>query len=228
MIAQIKNIQKNALFSDAFAMNNFFTSINDCLKTKWDNVVNYSNDEVGAFICSMLTSEQKHGTTISKLGSPVTSNAWASYQNFACQDRNKDVISKTIIRHHLTNTPYHREGTKVKINEEYSLIANQNFAKIRQSKGSDMDAKIIGISLVESYSNKRLNLETLINTVELIEESESFKTVLLLSGKPEEKQIINELNKHFENSLISINTDSNALSAVLANLDLFISMNNID
>jgi len=59
-----------------------------------------------------------------------------------------------------------------------------------------------------------------------MEDSGDFKPVLLLSGKNYQRQIANDLNKRFNNKLISINVDTIAVPSVIANLDAIISTSN--
>ena len=53
-----------------------------------------------------------------------------------------------------------------------------------------------------------------------------YSVVLLTSGKSYQREIVNNLNKSFDNKLISINVDTLAISAVVANLDMLVSCAN--
>lgn len=222
----ITNTKENHLFSNAFAINSLFESISDCISNHWDKVINFSNDAVGSYLCSMIEAKEIHGTTISELGSPLTSNQWATYLNFVNSQRDKHVIHSNQVRHHIINKPYYADGNKIKVNEEYSTVAAQNFAKIRRSKAETANSNIIGISLQKASNGEEIDFHSLCEIIDTLEASSNFKPVLLLSGSQEEKQIANELNYKFDNSLISINTDLSAFPSVVMNVDALITAKN--
>lgn len=224
--SMISNTVDNQLFSDAFAINSLFESINDCLSTEWDKVINFSNDAVCSYLTSMFEAKEILGTTISNIGSPLTSNSWATYLNFVNSQSNLHLIDNNQVRHHMANMPYYKEGTKVKVNEEYSTVAAQNFAKIRKSKPESSNANIIGISLSPASTGEEIDFHSLYEIIDTLESSRTFKTVLLHSGSDLEVEMANELNYKFDNNLISINTDLVAYPSVVMNVDALISTRN--
>ena len=222
----IANAKENHLFSDSFAINSLFETIDECSAESWDKLINFSNDAVSSYLCSMFDAKEKIGTTISKLGSPLTSNKWATYLNFVNSQRSNHVIHNNQVRHHMAGVPYYTEGNKIKINEEYSSVAAQNFAKIRRSKAETANANIIGISLAKATNGEEIDFHSLCEMIDILESSANFKPVLLISGKTHEKEIANELNYKFDNSLISINTDDSAFASVVMNVDALITAKN--
>lgn len=222
----ITSTKENKLFSDAFAINCLFDSIKECAEYEWDKVINFSNDNVSSYLVSMIDTKETLGTTISNIGSPLTSNNWATYLNFVNSQKSVHVISNNQVRHHIANMPYYKEGNKIKINEEYSTIANQNFAKIRKSKPTAVNANIIGISLAPSSTGQEIDFHSLCEIIDTLESSERFKPVLIITGSQQEKDIANELNYKFDNALVSINTDLTAYPSVIMNIDALISARN--
>lgn len=222
----IQNINEGALYSDSFGLNSMYEAIEKCIETQWDKVINFSNDDASSYLCSMFQANHKVGTTISSLGSPVTSNQWSNYFNFVTPNMDFDTISKNTIRHNMLGIPFYKEGVKVKVNEEYSTVAAQNFSKIRQTKEATNNANIVAISLAPSYQNKFIDMDSLIETIETLESSDNYRAVLILSGTKREKEIANELNHKFDNALISISAELLATSSVLQNVDFLITTNN--
>lgn len=222
----ITNSLNNKLFSDAFAINSLFDSIKECSGIEWDQVINFSNDSVSSYLVSMIESNETLGTTISNIGSPLTSNNWATYLNFVNSQKDFHLIDNNQVRHHVANIPYHKEGTKIKVNEEYSAVASQNFSKIRKSKKTTTNANIVGISLAPSSVGQEIDFHSLYEIIDTLESSDTYKPVLLISGAQHEKQIANELNIKFDNSLISINTDYLAYPSVVMNIDALITARN--
>jgi ADP-heptose:LPS heptosyltransferase len=88
----IQAIEESSLYSDAFALNSFFSSIDPCYSINWDKVINFSNDTVSSYLCSMMNADEKIGTSISQLGSAETSNVWSNYLNFVAPNIEEDII----------------------------------------------------------------------------------------------------------------------------------------
>lgn len=222
----ITSTLESPLFSDAYALNALTNALDECLETQWDDVINYSNDTIGTYIVSALEANRLTGTTISKFGSPLTSNQWATYLNFVNPNRENHLISNNTVRHYMMNMPYHQEGNKIKINEEYSAIATQNMTKIRKTKETTSNADIIAISLETGMDGQIIDFHSLCEMIDTLESSDRYRAVLLLTGKPSEKQLVNDLNYKFDNNLISISTDYSALPSVLMNVDALVSVRN--
>lgn len=214
------------LFSDAYAINALTDSLQGCLDKTWDEVINYSNDRIGSYLVSALAAQRKTGTVISNFGGPTTSNQWATYLNFVNPNRAGHLISNNTARHYMLNMPCHKEGKKIKINEDYSSIAAQNIAKIRKSKQTTGNADIVAISLEAGANNDSIDFHSLCEIIDTLESSERYRAVLLLSGKETEKSLVNDLNYKFDNKLISINCDYTTLPSVIMNVDALVSVPN--
>lgn len=222
---KISDIFESPLYSDAFAINTFFSGIEKITDTKWDKVINYCNDDISSFLVKGIEAEQIDGAYIQENGLPHCSNTWSVYQNYVAASHDRLVIDKTTIRNHISNVPIIRDLEKIKQNDEYSIVASQNFSRIRQMKGSPATF-IVGINLEAGYDGYLLGQDSLEDIIEALEESKEFKPVLMLSGKNYQKELVNKLNQKFNNELISINIDTTALPSVIANLDFMISSGN--
>jgi ADP-heptose:LPS heptosyltransferase len=222
----ISSINDSALYSDSFALNKFFESIQECADTEWDQVINFSNDETSSYLCSMFNAKEKAGTTISNFGSPTTANTWSTYYNFVSPQMEFDVIARNSIRHNMSCVNYITDTTKIRVNEDYAAVAASNFTKIRKTKDTTSNANIVGISLQKSFQDKTLDFNSVVEIIETLETSDNFRAVLILSGSKEEKEFANELNYKFNNTLISINADLTASPSVLMNVDFLITTNN--
>ena len=221
----LTKVIENQLYSDAFAINEFSNNLEEALSTKWETIFNYSNDTASALLMMAFNSEKRVGTFIDQNGSAKTTGQWETYQNFSMTTSNRYKINPTSVRNHIMKTPILNDVLKIKIDEQYLAIANQNFSKIRQMKGPE-SKYIIGINLEigdDGYALEETSLHTII---EAINEYEMYSVVLLTSGKSYQREIVNNLNKSFDNKLISINVDTLAISAVVANLDMLVSCAN--
>lgn len=218
----IKNVLENKLYSDAFAINEFMSVINPLTEGNWDKVINYSNDNVSSYLISALNAENKVGTYINDIGAPRHTGQWSIYQNFVASNLMRQSIDKITIRNHMVGLPVYSDIEKIKNSADYSMVAGQNFSRIRKMNGSPATF-VIGINLESGYDDYSMELDTLTDLIEAMEESTDYKPVLLLNGKNYQRQLANDLNKQFNNNLISINIETIALPSVMANLDALIS-----
>ncbi len=219
----INNIIENPLYSDAFALNHYTEVLYPLCNQSWDKIINYSNDNTSAYLMSAIKANEYNGAYINQTGAVQTNDNWSLYQNYVLSKQNIHPLDQTTIRNHIAKCPMiNNEDDFFKHQEDYTTIANQNFMKIRSMKGSPTTL-IVGINLEVGFDGFQLTPDTLEDVIEAIEESEDFKPVLLISGKNYQREIINELNKKFNNSLISINLDMVALPSVLGNIDFLVS-----
>ena len=221
----IVEAEKNDLYPDAHALNEFSENIQGIIGTQWDTVVNYSNDNISTYLMKAVSATELVGAYVNNDGVIKTASKWATLQNYVLTTKSKPAIAVPLVRNMMLNTPIYADARKINISEDYMRVASQNFEKVRQMK-SHSQAKIIGINLEVCYSGHALELQSLKDLIETFEDSEQFKVVLLTSGKSYQKEIVNTLNGFFDNKLISINVDSVATSAVISNLDLLISCAN--
>lgn len=222
---KIEHLKSGALYSDAFAVNALMSDLAALLETDWDHVVNFSNDEISGYLLPMLSSSKTSGTTVSLAGSPRTSDRWSAYRNFYLTNSLDAPVEEISCLHHSAGVPYVKGAAEILLNQDFTMLANQNFARIRKGKG-DSSSLIVGISLVPSKSGQDIGIPFLVDLVETLESSPEYKVVLLLKGSEEEKAVADELNRQFQNSLISVNMDTTAMPSVLANLDFLVTRTN--
>src|SRR5690606_14541792 len=102
---------------------------------------------------------------------------------------------------------------------DFNLIANQNFQRIKNNDG--IDYHFIGFYIPTSNESS-LNIETLKSSIRLCESHKEAKHVLIHNGCNYSIEVIKQLNSSFNNSLISVHADTEALPSVLSNLKVFI------
>ena len=223
---KIEHLKSGALYSDAFALNTLADSLSVVMSTEWSKVVNFGNDQISAHLIPLLQAEEIAGSHITNYGSVSTSDRWSSYANYFRPASGETQIEPQTCFHHSALTPMHNDCERIRMGQDFSMVANQNFARIRASKNGEQGAIVVGINLTESKSGNSFKIETLADMVETMESSFEYKPVLLTNGSHEEKQIVNELNRQFNNNLISVNMDITAAPSVLANLDWLITRPN--
>lgn len=221
----MQKVMENPLYSDAFAVNQFAKDIEDVSKTHWHKIINYSNDNASAYLMNSFTTDQVIGSYINNNGAAQVTDQWSNYQNYVMTRMGRFPISVASVRNHMAMTPTYSDVEKIKINPEYLFVANQNFSRIRQMNGGNAK-HVVGVNLEVGYDGLGLDENCIREVIEALDESQDYKVVLLTSGKSYQKEMVNRLNAHFNNSLISINVDSGALSSVITNLDALVSAAN--
>lgn len=218
------SLYQNKLFSQGFAINSFLRDLQMCLSQKWDEVVNYSNTKLTAYLTTYLSSEIVHGASLTQNLCQNWSNEWEAYETFA---HHKSLpIHPIQTKHYISGLNFFTEGTRLKINQEFNNMAHENFKRIRRSK-AEGNTYVIGISLIKDEQDNRLNISSLTHFIENLENTKHYKPVLILGSNPQDKELCNKLNQNFNNQLISITADTDAITSVIGNIDLLVTTNNI-
>lgn len=219
-VDELETILNNPLYSDAFALNKLTENLSELLDSKWDKVINYDNSSLSAYICAALEKDHLIGAEVYKNGNVITSNEWAGYQNFCLDQKERLNIDKITMRHHIANTSFSNSNKRIRFSSDFNLIANQNFQRIKNNDG--IDYHFIGFYIPTSNESS-LNIETLKSSIRLCESHKEAKPVLIHNGCNYSIEVIKQLNSSFNNSLISVHADTEALPSVLSNLKVFIS-----
>lgn len=223
---KITNIATGPLFSDGFALNEFFNNLKEIKATQWDIIVNLSNDQVSSTLISSLKTDKVLGVHIRSNGTLKTSDEWSIINNNLNYPNQKPIVEPYSIYAHMVNSPWQSDFNRLKLNSEFSLIANENFKRIRDSY-KNKQAKLIGVSIAQGYDGGFLDDSNLAKLVTGLYDSEDYIPVLLISQKnSQHKETVNTLNQQVGNNLISINIDTSATTAIMPNLDLLISTAN--
>lgn len=218
---EIITLKTNKLFSDGFALEQLFNQLEVIKKQKWDEIVNYSNDVVSAYICSYLrtSTEKTVGISFNNERNVITNSNWEILFNDVLPVVKHAPMHFVDCYHKMTNTLLAQEGEKLLTNPEYNTVAFSNLSAIRSTNSN---AKIIGIQLKTSEKAKDIPEETIVELVSLLKSNSEFYPVLLIAPFDDEKNYANHINKKFSNSLVIIEADLSAVASVLTNLDLLI------
>ncbi len=213
------------LFSDGFAIDLFCETIRPLKIATWDRIVNYSNDPVSSYITSYLTSENTKfdGIKFSDRNSVVHSNDWAIFFNDILPTFKYTPINFIDSYHKITNIPWIKSGEKLVTSSQHNQVAFKNFLQIRKKFSTpDCEVKIIGIQLKSSSKNKDFDFDHLVSMIADFMDDPQFYPVLLVAPNEEEKVFASSLNKYFDNKLITIEADFQAIPSVLMNLDALV------
>lgn len=220
---KVKQIIEGQVFSNGTALDTFFKGIENVIDSEWTRVINQSNDNVSAYLASCLNTDDIVGASITEKGSAHLSDDWnIVLNNINARPDLRNTIEGNVLQAHSLGFPWRAIDNCLKINPDYAAISGQNFARIRSLKTNN--PQIVGINLSLGYDGTCLSescAEELLSTI--TENPRTIPVLLIDAQNNEQKEIVNRLNAKFDNSLVSINTDLNAIPAVLPHIDVFVS-----
>jgi ADP-heptose:LPS heptosyltransferase len=222
---ELITLMTNKLFSDGFAIEQLFNQLQEIKNQKWDEIVNYSNDLVGAYLCSYLknSTAKVTGTHFNKDRNIVASNDWEMLFNDVLPVVKYSPIHFVDCYHKMLGITFNKEGEKLKTNSEHNAIAFSNMNTIRKNQtGSESTAKIIGIQLKTADATKDISEETILELISSIRLNEELIPALLIAPNDEERRYASDINAHFKCELILVEADLEAIASVLMNIDLLI------
>ncbi len=222
---EIITLKTNKLFSDGFALEQLFLQLESIKEQKWDEIINYSNDLVGAYLCSYLrgSTDKVTGVHFNQERNVVTNNDWEILFNDVLPVVKYAPIHFVDCYHKMVGATLNKEGEKLLSDSEYNAIAFSNMNTIRKNQtGSDRDAKIIGIQLKTADAAKDIPEETINELITLIKANNELVPVLLIAPIDSERKYASAINEKFKNELSIIESDLTAMTSVLMNIDLLI------
>ncbi|NOT79446.1 MAG: glycosyltransferase family 9 protein [Bacteriovoracaceae bacterium] len=223
---EIITLKTNKLFSDSFALEQLFKQLEKITNESWDQIINYSNDTVGAYVTSYLRKDSSMitGVHFNDQRNIVTQNDWELVFNDVLPQVRYSPIHFVDCYHKMSGAAPHREGFKVITNPRHNETAFLNFQELRRGHGgNENQTKIIGIQLKTADQTKDIPLDTLHKLYELIKKNSEIIPCLLIAPNDEERQIATEFNSHHNDEVIIVEADLNAIASVLLNLDLLVS-----
>jgi ADP-heptose:LPS heptosyltransferase len=199
---EILTLKTNKLFSDGFALEQLFTQLREIKNQKWDEIVNYSNDMVGAYICSYLrnSSEKVIGVHFNKNRNIVTDNDWELLFNDILPVVEYAPLHFVDCYHKMLGISHNREGEKLITSSSHNATAFSNISSIRKNLGISESTELLSLFK---------------GTPELI-------PILLIAPIEEERKYAIEINEKFNNEIAVVEADLQAIASVLMNIDILI------
>lgn len=223
---KILTISKCNFMPEPHAIENLHQELAEVATQNWDEVINYSNDKVAAYITSYLTQKDHSsfaGVKFSDSNTLSYSNEWAIIYNDLLPDYKIGSLNFTDCLNQLCGTKIPNiKRDRVKVNSNNSAMAKENFCKIKAKYPHPEQTKIIGIQLFTSSTTKNIPSATITDLLQQMIDIGSMIPILLVAPSETEKEYANKLCAQFDNSIVIVETDFKALPSVLLNLDLLI------
>lgn len=221
----IITLSKNELFSNAFALEKFYDLVSSLKNNNYTDIINYSNDKVSTYITSFLTYEEKkfHGIRFRKNHNIEFSNEWATIFNEVLTQFKHTPLNFIDNYAKIAKIKISNELGRIKSNSKYNQKAYENFNLIRKSEAkNNIQLKLVGVQLKTSTKSKDIKLNTLVETISLILDDPELFPILLFAPSEDERSYANEINKEFNNELVTVEADFNAIPSVLLNIDILL------
>ncbi|RPJ76004.1 MAG: lipopolysaccharide heptosyltransferase family protein, partial [Alphaproteobacteria bacterium] len=222
---EIITLKSNKLFSDGFAIDQLYTYLQPIKNQKWDEIINYSNDLVGSYICSYLKDSSKKitGVHFNQNRNVVTSSDWEILFNDVLPVVKYAPMHFVDCYHKIIGINASREGEKLITNTDHNETAFNNMNVIRKAHGgNESSAKIVGIQLKTADRAKDIPQETIIEFLKLTTANPDFIPVLLIAPTEDERRCAAEINTQFNNEIVVIEADLQAVASVLMNIDILV------
>lgn len=222
---EIITLKNNKLFSDGFALEQLLKQLQEIKDQSWDEIVNYSNDLVGAYLCSYLKGSAKKvvGVHFNNDRNVVTGSDWEILFNDILPVVKYSPIHFVDCYHKMMGLNVEREGEKLITNSNHNAVAFSNMNTIRKGQtGSENTAKIIALQLKTADPSKDIPEHMMVQLIEEIRKNSELVPVILIAPTDEERRYASDINEKFENDLVIIEADLEAVASVLMNIDLLV------
>jgi ADP-heptose:LPS heptosyltransferase len=222
---EIITLKTNKLFSDGFSLEQLFTQLQGIKNQKWDEIINYSNDLVGSYLCSYLrdSTEKVIGVHFNAQRSIVTNSDWEMLFNDVLPVVKYAPVHFVDCYHKMIGISHQSEGEKIITSPGHNATAFSNISTIRKNLAvTESTAKIIGIQLKTSDAAKDIPEETILELLTLLKGTPELIPILLIAPIDEERKYAVEINEKFNNELAVVEADLQAVASVLMNIDLLI------
>ena len=222
---ELITLKTNKLFSDGFAFEQLFGQLNTIKNQEWDQIINYSNDVVGAYLCSYLKDSCKEviGVHYNSQRNIVMQNEWELLFNDVLPVVKYAPIHFVDCYHKMMGSLLVKDGEKLNTNPKYNEMAFNNINAVRKEHNSvDGQSKAIGIQLKTADVSKDIPEETLHELIKLIRSHEELIPFLLIAPNDDERRLAESFNNSHNNELVVVEADLQAMTSVLMNMDMLI------
>ena len=225
----IRKLQQSKLFSDGFAINSLVDDLSPLQSIKWDEIINYSNNEISTRLCSFFNSTHYFGKKYSSQNLVKYSNQWAILQNEVFNNLTTNPIHPLDLESIICDIPpitHELKGNNKRIAElslEFSglseNIVKKNIEQLRL-QNNNHNIKLIGVNFGK---NKFWDSDDqCLDLISCIAAHGYYYPILIyLSGQEQEDKIA-ALNSKFNNQLTTVQCDHISARSMIKNLDLLI------
>ena len=222
---ELITLKTNKLFSDGFAFEHLFNQVSVIKNQKWDQIINYSNDLVGAHLSSYLKESSKEiiGVHYNTQRNIVMQNEWELLFNDVLPIVKYAPIHFVDCYHKMAGSTLIKDGHKIITNSKYNEMAFNNINAVRKAHNNiEGQCKAIGIQIKTADTSKDIPEKILNELLDLIRNHEELIPFLLIAPNEDERRFAENLNNAHNNELAIVEADLQAMTSVLMNMDMLI------
>lgn len=221
---EIATLKANKLFSDGFALELLYNQTKAITETHWDNIVNFSNDQIGAYLTSYFkeSTQKVTGIHFGEDRNIVTQNDWELVFNDVLSSMKYSPIHFVDCYHQMLATPYKKGQELLITNQAHNEAAFANLSHIRKTYGEGSTTKVIAIQPLTADTCKNIPFNTVCDFISALNSTKEFIPLILIAPTQEERDYAEKINEAFENKLIIVEADLQAVASVLMNIDLLV------
>ena len=222
---ELITLKTNKLFSDGFAFEHLFNQVSVIKDQKWDQIINYSNDLVGAHLTSYFkkSSNEIIGVHFNNQRNIVIQNEWELLFNDVLPIVKYAPIHFVDCYHKMTGSTLVKDGHKIITNSKFSEMAFNNINAVRKAHNSiEGQCKAIGIQIKTADTSKDIPEKVLNELLKLIRNHEELIPFILIAPNEDERRFAENLNNTHNNELAIVEADLQAMTSILMNMDMLI------
>lgn len=223
---QIEFLLKSPLFNDAFAIQEMNNSIQELQQIEWDEIINYSNDNLGARLVNIFKGQQTKLSGIYYENNRLKhAGSWEIvYNNVLSESKINPINLKDVFSRMVGTDSRGEEASFLRRSKKHLEMVEKNFEILREKYSQfGVPAQLIGIAPFASTLTKSISVDETVKLIKTIKDKQSHQVPVLIHAPIEtEKFKVNEIAQHFNGQLVTIEADLLALNAVLSNIDFLI------
>ena len=221
---EIITLKTNKLFSDGFAFEQLYNQLSVIKTQEWDQIINYSNDVVGAYLSSYLKDATKQiiGVHYNSQRNVVTQNDWELLFNDVLPVVKYAPVHFVDCYHKMAGATLVKDGVKISTNPKYNESAYNNINAVKMASEARENSKVIGIQLKTADPAKDIPEQTLHELVSLIRQNPELIPFILIAPNEDERRVAENFNKAHNGEIVVVEADLLAVTSVLMNVDLLI------
>lgn len=221
---EIITLKTNKLFSDGFAFEQLYNQLNEIRTGEWDQIINYSNDVVGAYLASYLKDSTKEiiGVHYNSSRNVVIQNDWELLFNDVLPVVKYAPVHFVDCYHKMAGVSLVKDGVKITTNARYNESAFNNISAVKKASAGGENSKIIAIQLKTADPAKDIPEQTLHELISMIRQNAELIPFLLIAPTDSERKIAEAFNQAHNNEVVVVEADLLAVTSVLMNVDLLV------
>lgn len=217
----VKRVMKSPVFPNSFALNSVWDELSECIKSEYHWVINFSNNEAGGYLSSVLKKEHQSGLFFDGYGSVTFNDIWSRYTNevftIQAQSFNRYDLLRFMCGLQNENMPI------VNIDDRAKKSLAGKFGQIReQLAAKKQEKKLIGIDITGLMNDEAKELDITEIVFSLVGSKEFCPVFLVKKNNTAQIKILKKISACLETNLFTLEYEWKESLSMLMHLDALI------